>query len=323
MNLDITISSTLPTINGNFEDLKQQLQEQLKQYNLVVSEDDVKVARKMATSINKLKGEIAKKRKEIISELTAPLDEFELQAKELETICEESRQGLLRQTKVFEEKQKVKAKKLLEEELQAIYLKYGVKDEFKTVKVEDLAIVSNLTKTGIAKKARTAIDDRVIACKQLQEKIDTRLLTLEAICFKGGLNVPLTRENINHFLMLEEENNYLEKLVSLINNEVSRLEEANKVKESIIKKKREVVQQTPLPKIIESKQKKLPYSHYKNMQEFAPVSSKKTFVVTATFEVTVDEKMGSNLEKMLLMKFIKGGFKQMPIVMVQEKMNIA
>ena len=90
-NLNISIASTLPTISGNFEDLKNQLQEQLKQYNLLVSEDDVKVARKMATSINKLKGDIAKQRKEIISELTAPLKEFELQAKELDIMDWENR----------------------------------------------------------------------------------------------------------------------------------------------------------------------------------------------------------------------------------------
>ena len=272
----------------------------------------------MATSINKLKGDIAKQRKEIISELTAPLKEFELQAKELESICETSRQALLSQTKVYEDEQKIKAKKLLDEELQAIYLKYGVKDEFKTVKVEDLAIASNLTKTGLAKKARTAIDDRVLVCKQLQEKISTRLLTLDTICSKGGLNVSLTRENINHFLFLEKDDDYLEKLVSLINSEISRLDSAIKAKEIIANKKQEVIpQEEPIVEIEPQ------YSHYKNMQEFAPVSKKATFVVTATFEVTVDEKKGSSLEKVLLTKFAKSGFKQVPTVVIQKKLNIA
>jgi len=320
--INLKISSSLPVISGNFDDLRNQITLELKQYDFIVSEDDVKVARKMATSINKLKGEIAKKRKEIISDLTAPLKEFEKQAKELETICETSRQGLLSQTKVFEDEQKVKVRKFLEEELQAIYIKYGVKDEFKTVTVEDLVIASNLTKTGVAKKARTAIDERVLACKQLQEKIYTRLLTLDTICSKGGLNIPLTRENISHFLMLENEDEYLKKLVSLINNEVTRIEEANKVKEIIINKKQKVIQEKPFVKV-EPLQDTSKYSHFKNVQEFTPVSRKTTYVVSATFEVTVGDKMASNLEKLLLQKFADSDFKQVPEIEVHKKLHIA
>ena len=315
--INLKISSSLPTIAGNFEELKIQLKEQLKQYDLVVTEDDVKVANKMATSINKLTLEIAKKRKEIIAELTAPLKEFELQAKELESICETSRQGLLSQTKVFKDKQIDKCKKLLDEELIAIYLKYGVEDEFKTVSVDDLAIPSNLTMTGIAKKARTAIDERVMGCKKLQEKIDIRLLQLEAICLKAGLNIPPTRENINHFLMLESDDDYLHKLENLIKNEITRLENVNKTKKV---EQKVIHKEMPSVKIEPQKHK---YSHYKNAEEFSTVSKKATFVVAATFEVTVDYSMGPSLEKMLLTKFVKGGFKQVPTVVVQEKLRIA
>ena len=320
MSLDIKITAQLPKINGNFEELKTQLKTQLRQYDLVVSENDVKVANKMATSINKLKLEISKKRKEIIAELTAPLKEFELQAKELESICETSRQGLLSQTKVFKDKQIDKCKKLLDEELIAIYLKYGVEDEFKTVSVDDLAIPSNLTMTGIAKKARTAIDERVMGCKKLQEKIDIRLLQLEAICLKAGLNIPPTRENINHFLMLESDDDYLHKLENLIKNEITRLEDVNKAKKVITNEQKVIHKEIPSVKIKPQKHK---YSHYKNAEEFPTVSKKATFVVTATFEVTVDYSMGPSLEKMLLTKFVKGGFKQVPTVVVQEKLRIA
>jgi len=321
MNLELKINSTLPIINGNLNDVKRQLVAKLQQSDLIVDSDSVKVAKSMATSINKLKSQIANKRKAIIAELSAPIKELENQAKELESLCEESRQKLLLQVKVFDDKERQRCKKLLDVELQATYTKYEVKAEFQIAKFEDLAIISNLTKTGLAKKARTAIDERVLNCKEQQEKIETRLLTLDSICFKAGLQVPLTRENINHFLMIEEDDEYLEQLVSLIKNELNRLEDANKLKEKIESQDRKHAIVAPTePKLTHE------YSHYKNTQEFKPVKrniGKKTYVVTATFEVTVNENMGASLEQMLIDKFQKTGFKQIPNVQVQEKLSVA
>ncbi len=321
MNLELKINSTLPIINGNLNDVKRQLVAKLQQSDLIVDSDSVKVAKTMATSINKLKAEIAKKRKTIIAELSAPIKELETQAKELESLCEESRQKLLLQVKVFDDKERDKVKELLKKELQATYKKYGVNVEFQIAKFEDLAIISNLTKTGLAKKARTAIDERVCACKVQQGKIETRLLTLDSICFKAGLQIPLTRENINHFLMIEEDDEYLEQLVSLIKNELNRLEDANKLKEKIESQDRKHAIVAPTePKLTHE------YPHYKNTQEFKPVKrniGKKTYVVTATFEVTVNENMGASLEQMLIDKFQKTGFKQIPNVQVREKLSVA
>ena len=321
MNLDLQITSTLPIVNSNFGDIKRQLIAKLQQSDLIVDSDSVKVAKSMATSINKLKSQIANKRKAIIAELSAPIKELENQAKELENLCEESRQKLLSQVKVFDDKERDKVKELLKKELQTTYSKYEVKAEFQIVKIEDLAIISNLTKTGLAKKARTAIDERVLTCKEQQEKIETRLLTLDSICFKAGLQIPLTRENINHFLMIEEDDEYLEQLVSLIKNELNRLEEANKLKE-----KTESLSKSVKSPVAPTEPKPTKYSHFKNMQEFTPIKrniGKKTYVVTATFEVTVNENMGASLEQMLIDKFQKTGFKQIPNVQVQTKQYVA
>ncbi|MEA2098928.1 MAG: DUF1351 domain-containing protein, partial [Campylobacterota bacterium] len=226
-NLDLKISSTPPTINGNFEEIKKELEQQLKQFDLIVDADSIKVAKKMATSINKASGQIDTLRKEEVAKLLTPIKDFEEEAKTLTALCQESRQKLLSQVKVFEDEQRVECKRLLDLELVATYEKYGVKEEFQTITVADLAIISNLNKTGIAKKAITAIDERVLEAKRFQEKIDLRLLTLEAICFKGGLLAPLTRENINHFLMEKDDEIYLEKLTKLITNEVTRIELMN------------------------------------------------------------------------------------------------
>ena len=335
-NLDIEISSTLPVISGNFEDIKNHLAVELKQYDLIVDIDSVKTAKKMATIINKLKGEIATKRKAVIAELSAPLKEFELQAKELESLCEESRQKLLSQTKVFEDKKKKRALELISVLKSELETKYGIKEGFEIEVPFDLAILSNLTKSGLSKKAKDEVDARVFQAKQHQDKIDNRLLTLESICYKGGLQVPLTRENINHFLMDSDDDIYLNKLVSLIKNEISRLEKAEKLKEqqnkerqsntadnqTVVKRQESQTVQSVSPVAVVQKE----YAHFKNLQEFAPVrkrSSKKTYVVTATFEVEVDENLEQKLAQMLVDRFAKANFKQVPNVYVERKKEVA
>ena len=316
----ISISSTLPTINGNFEEIKTELIEQLKQFNLIVDADSVKTAKAMATQINKLSGEIDKKRKQIVEELSAPIKDFEVMMKELKTLCQDSRQNLLSQVKVYDEQKLDEVKKLLQKELQAKYTHYGVEDEFQRVTVDDLVIISNLTKGGsLAKKARDAIDARVSKTKRLQEKISTRLLTLEAICFKGGLTAPLTRENINHFLMVENDDEYLDKLTSLIANEVTRMQNAKELEERI-KTTQDVVQSRPAPVPQQPKQTKPKEVNtkriMKNMQEFSP--KKKKFIVSATFEIEFDNEANveEKLKVMMLKKFQMSGFKTTPNVTV-------
>ncbi len=320
---EIIISSSLPEISGNFEEIKAELTEQLKQFDLIVDADSVKTAKSMATQINKLSGEIDKKRKQIVAELSAPIKEFEAQMKELKSLCQDSRQNLLSQVKVYDEKKLDEVKILLQNELQEKYAHYGVKEEFQKVTIDDLVILSHLTQGGaLAKKARDAVDERVGEAKKLQEKIDTRLLTLEAICFKSGLSAPLTRENINHFLMVESDDEYLDKLTSLIKNELDRLEQA-KVRKQETTKQQQVVQQnrsqTPTPQH-QSGRKEAVKRVLKNAQEFAPKTTKKKFVVTASFEVEFDDIEGveEKLQAMMLKKFVLGGFKTTPNVVVEK-----
>ena len=313
---EIIVSSSLPVISGNLEEIKAELQEQLKQFDLIVDADSVKTAKSMATQINKLSGEIDKKRKQIVAELSAPIKEFEAQMKELKNLCQDSRQNLLSQVKVYDEKKLDEVKKLLQDELHNKYTHYGVRDEFQRVTIDDLAILSHLTQGGaLAKKARDAVDERVSEEKKLQEKIDKRLLTLGEICYQGGLSVPLTRENINHFLMVESDDEYLGKLASLIKNELDRLEKAKEQK--VVQQNNHPIPQQPQPQTKTRKQ--VVKSVMKNAAEFTPKTAKKKFVVTAAFEVEFDDIDGveQKLQAMMLKKFASSGFKTVPNVVVE------
>jgi len=328
MNLEVTAEVRLPSITSNFALAREQLAVQLKEYDLVVDQGSVKKAKAMATEINKVSKHIDTLRKEKVAEMSAPIKDFELEAKSLSALCQESRQKLLSQVKVFEDKELERADKLLKQELDATYTKYGVTDEFKIVKVSDLAIISNLTKSGLAAKARNAIDERVLEAKRFQEKVETRLNTLESICFKGGLQAPLTRQNIEHFLKEGDDDVYLKKLVSLIKNEIARLEEMRQREEQnkqpasqsqVSKPKSEEPQVTPLAKAAPKDPR---YAKFKN-DTFATKSSKRTYTVTAVFEVEVDERQEKGLAEALVRKFAKAGFKTVPTVYVEQASQVA
>lgn len=310
---ELILQSNLPVINGNFDEVKQQLLQELKAFDLIVDADSIKEAKKMATQINKVSGNIDSLRKKTVSELSAPINLFVEQTRELIALCQESRQKLLSQVKVFEDKQREECKRLLDMELIVTYKKYAVRDEFQSVVVDDLAILSNLNKSGIAKKAVDAIDERVLERKNFQEKIDTRLLTLEGECFKAGLDAPLTRENVSHFLMVPSDEVYNNKLESLIANEKTRIELMNeRLRERAAEQdtaesvEEDVEIQQPTQEVKQYQQPQQQSSsvlkHMKNAQEFAP--KKKKLLVTATFEIEVKENMNEDaIEQLLLKKF--------------------
>lgn len=323
--LDLEVNSTLPVINGNFDAVKSQLIEGLKQYDLVIDEDGVKTAKAMATEINKLSGQIKAVIKTEADKLSTPIDDLKTKGNELINLCQTSRQKLLDQTVIFENKTKAECLTLLQKELQTQYSKYGVNAEFQTVTVEDLAIISNKTKTGLAKKAVDAVCDRVFEAKKFQEKIEYRLTTLMGVCLDKGLKVSLTRENINHFLMANDDSTYDAKLNSLIANELTRQkvieEKARQEVEVKIQTENIAAQETPNP-TIEVKPTQSFTSKQPQTSTTTSVKSNgnmRSYTVTATFEIEVDEKFEPKLEAMLLKKFEQACFKNIPEIHVVKK----
>lgn len=315
--VEIKVISKLPEITGNFEAVEKELSVRLKQFDLIVDEDGIKDAKATATAINKLSGKIDELRKSEIKKLSAPIKAFEEKAKALTALCQESRQKLLSQVKVFEDRTRTECLTLLQAERDNLYSKFDIRDEFKTVTVEDLATVSNKNKTGLAKKARDTVEERVFERKQFQEKVDTRLLTLEGTCYKNGLQAPLTRENINHFLLEPEDDVYESKLNSLIANEIDRLramEKRSRAEDAYTAPKTTIISKTPSQSRV-NVDTSSKYANYKN-NVFAKPSAKKSYTVTATFEIEIEEKYEAKLADMLLKKFRDGGFKTIPSVMV-------
>lgn len=203
-------------ISANLAEIKADLLENLKQYDIEVTIETLPEAKKMATDLNKLAGEIDKRRKNVKKELAAPVDAFNAQAVELAKMILDSREKILKQVAVFEDKQKAHCLKLLQSELDTLYLEYKVAKEFQTGNVEKLAILSNLTKKAeLTNAACEKVADMVKADKAVQDMVESRKANLNAITERAGIVGGIYDKLIEPFIK-ESESVYTAKLNELI-----------------------------------------------------------------------------------------------------------
>lgn len=84
MEMNIEVRQTAGEIACNFDEVKAQLQEQVKAYeNLVITEDDIKPAKNDLANLRKIRKSFDDRRKEVKTEFMKPYEEFEKRAKEL------------------------------------------------------------------------------------------------------------------------------------------------------------------------------------------------------------------------------------------------
>jgi len=226
--LEFSVQAQLPVIKDNFKTIEKKLNIELQKYDILVTEDNVDEAKKLATELNKVAGEIDKKRKDKVKEISVPIKDFEASAKELVSMCQDGRTKLLERVKMFEDKKRERCRELLLAKLEALYSQYNIDNEFKTANIDDLVIISNLTQTSqlekrnLTKKAVDAIDYRVMLCEKNQKKIYNRIAELPEK--SKNLEVILTRADVENFLKLDDET-YSSQLDNLIKIELRRQEQ--------------------------------------------------------------------------------------------------
>ena len=225
----ITIKNVPALVEVNFDELKRHLSIELERYtSVVVTQETVKGAKELATELNATKGEIGKRRKDEVARASAPVKAFDGKMKELEAMCEDGRQGLLKQVATFEDETRKLASEMLTEFRDELWAAQGIRAEFRWAECEPLALLSAVTATGnLTAGARGKLEALVTADKQLQDQTDMRLLKLENESFKSGLSAPLNRGHVEHFLF-DSEPAYSEKLDRLMKTELEREEVAQK-----------------------------------------------------------------------------------------------
>lgn len=227
MNIDFKVSATPAVIDHDFDALRGKLTEVLESYrSLVVTEDSMKDARAQATELNKLKGRVADRRKEVAKEAAQPIREFEAKAKELEGEVESARQEILQQMARFEKERLDQALAVATEALEKAYDQSGVLEAFRTADTAELRKMGTLTAKGaLTAAAGRTIDGMVSKCLSRQEKVARRLGELEIKSSRAGLVSPITREHVEQFLLLEDDFVFDDHVDAIIKRELRRQEE--------------------------------------------------------------------------------------------------
>jgi len=297
-NKDLIIIEAVVTpaiLSVDFDKVKAELKSELEQYEIVVTGDTVGGAKELATKLNKTAGAIDTRRKELVSDASAPIKEFDTNMKELVQLCQTGRADILGQVKTFEDETRAKVRQLLAAAVITQYDAWEVGEEFQTVTTEDLVILSNVTSKGnLSKAAREAVAIRVINQYNLEGAVKIRLLELENSCYKAGLKSPLTRTHINHFLFDELES-YVDKLAMLIDVELTRQEQA------------------------EQQQERKSEAQSKTKAQPKKVAGKKNWAVVAEFAIeTSDTVTADKVTAALTKKMAEAGFTTLSSVKVVE-----
>ncbi|WP_435102279.1 DUF1351 domain-containing protein [Arhodomonas sp. AD133] len=228
LNALVVIDAQPAKLDANFEQLQQALQERLSQYETVVSEDGVKAAKASATEINKLKGELAKRRKAAADDAKAPIRDFEDRMKSLEGQCEEARRMILDQVDQYEDRRREIADERIRAERDRQWERFDVDEDHRRATCDDLVKLGALTaKDNLTKATAVEIERRCQADRERQNMVSRRLLELEARSYRAGLSAPLTRDHIHQWLEADEET-YERELSRILEAEVARQEQAER-----------------------------------------------------------------------------------------------
>src|SRR5690625_3640791 len=236
----ITIDSAPAKLATNFDEVKKSLAAELAKYEgVVVTRDTVADAKKLATELNQTAKAIDDRRKEEVAAVSEPIKQFDAQMRELVEMCKDGRAQLLDQVKVFEDEVREQVHALLTEYLNGQWDDQEVEQEFRRATIDDLAILSNITKAGnLTSRAGNEVRARVQADRALQDRTHMRIAQLESVSYRAGLSVPLTRDHIAGILFADDEV-YQAEVERIVNAEVERQKVAQqKLQERLIKENR-------------------------------------------------------------------------------------
>lgn len=319
-NLKVEITQ-LPVIKSNLSTLKGNIESLLKKYDFIVSEDDIKAVRVKTAELNKLATTLDTLRKEKVKEVSEPIKKFEEEVKEIYSIIKKTRQTLLDQMVKFENETKQKLENLLKGELRELNEIHGIKPEFKKASYADLVIISNLTKGGkVTKKANDELNKRILQDKQIQEKIQTRLIALDGICLKSGLEAPLEKHNVQHFLYSD---NYDEQLNELIKVELKRQDEtkrriAQQFEDQKIRENNALEEQKTVKQTKEIVNKAISTSS-NTSSKMKPANNSTKYQVIVTMEFETNDMDIEMLKRATQNRFIKCGFESIRDIKVVKK----
>jgi len=132
-------------------------------YCVQVTEDTTTQAKKLMADLNKIKGAIKDREKEILDVFRAPVDSFKDKIKELVAICDNSRQQIATQVEVFENATKDTCKNLISETVASLRDDYKIASAYRLSSFDDLVKLTSISNGKLTKACKDAILSKVLA----------------------------------------------------------------------------------------------------------------------------------------------------------------
>lgn len=232
-NLEVVANiDGVANIQSNMEQIKEQAIMIKNWYDsLVITEDMLKDIKSEKTQINKAKDTVATYRKDIVKEFKKPIEQFELLAKETESILKEAYDTCNEAVKRYEDE--TKAKKT--EEVKAYFDEYAESLKIDFVEYERLGI--NVTLTASMKSLKEAVK---VCLDKIASEIDLINIQKEELIpdmlveYKQTLNVANAIKNVtDRHKAIEEEKARQEALKALKAEEEKTIAKAKEVIEEV------------------------------------------------------------------------------------------
>lgn len=223
--LNLVVMSNFEIVECNFDDLEQKLKEKIaEQYDIVVTEDSVKEAKKIKAELNKGKKALEQVWKERKAEMEAPIKSLNDRAKQVFALCDEAAEKLDIQICKFEEGKRQLAVTLCEEYKNQICELKGIDPS--SINVSGFSNLGYVTEKGaLSSSGKQAVDNLILA--KMAEIAELKQRELEA-----QMEIERIKQQAREELLQEQASSQaMEKTDVAEQNQVQENQEAPKVED--------------------------------------------------------------------------------------------
>lgn len=211
--------------NSEHQNILEHISSELKadKYNSIVTMDNFNSMKESSNELGKMSKLISRFRIDKKNSEMEDINTFDTNFKSYCSLIDEKQTEIKKGLDVFEAETRKQILEVCQKYLVEQYKEQDLRVEFRTIDISDMTLSKYATKNmAISKNGKDEIDKRINEKVSLQNKVDNRILSLENICLKAGIE-PLTVEHIQGFLF-EADEKYEIKLKLLIDAEIKRNE---------------------------------------------------------------------------------------------------
>ncbi|OPA77362.1 hypothetical protein BFG04_04510 [Campylobacter pinnipediorum subsp. pinnipediorum] len=159
-DITLKVDFTNEVLTTNFENIKQEVQNEVNKYSINVTEDNIPEAKKVMANFNKVKKEIDIKYKEFIDRFSIPINQLKDEKKQIALIIDNGRQSIADNVADFENKKLEVIKQTVQAYINTQCQEKSINTEL--INVYEFVKLTAVTPSGsIAKTTKEAIDNKI------------------------------------------------------------------------------------------------------------------------------------------------------------------